>query len=53
MIKKKKRERENMAGLGELFNVRSQIYGTGIWVTFAFGDYLRQFSENVKGGDIF
>lgn len=33
--------------------VHSQIYGIGIWVTFAFGDYLRQFSENVKGGDIF
>lgn len=33
--------------------VHSQIYGVGIWVTFAFGAYLRQFSENVKGGDIF
>ena len=33
--------------------VHSKIYGIGIWVTFAFGDYLRQFSDNVKGGDIF
>lgn len=33
--------------------VHSQIYGIGLGVTFAFGAYFKQFSENVKGGDIF
>lgn len=32
--------------------VHSQIYGIGTQVTFASGASLRQFSENVKGGDI-